>query len=501
MLGLHVNDFGLNWRKSSDTSTKKASADVKQPGTAEEEAQPLGGAASRRRLRHISQIAIRSLDFEATATGYVLEVAATAAVEGGGSGSSVLAAGETLERSDVLRTHNPTWAPACGIRHGRHLTACELRAVDVRDQSVCWRACVQLCELEPVCEELEELSPAPPAAPLLRLGEKGKWFALRGTAGVSSIGGSASTGTTSAAEQRRRSIVKQIQASQVCDAGKSISDMLSRLRHLQAQSSALRDAMETSIVQGRELQARRQRHATCEQRVSHLRQEVEQRRQRLEELRGKVMKEKKDKLASQADQLQRCRQSLSTAEEEQQAEALSLPVTRAGLRSLWQQLRCRQIRMLHEVCQVYPIKRESDGRYWTIRSLCIASIDTLSRQDLREEENISTALGYLAHLLVTLASILEVPLRITVNHAGCSRSYLCDPHESLDSNVAPREWPLYYGRGLEKSRFETALRLLRDGLHQFLYSRGYFDKRKADEGGNLLECAELILDKEMRGID
>mmetsp|Transcript_34669 Transcript_34669/g.64213 ORF Transcript_34669/g.64213 Transcript_34669/m.64213 type:complete len:501 (+) Transcript_34669:137-1639(+) len=500
MLGLHVNDFGLTWRKNSDVAAaKKASTDAKPQGAPEEEAQPLGGAASRRRLRHVSQIAIRSLDFEATDTGYVLEVAAAAATESGGS--SALAIGETLERSDVLHTRNPTWSPACGIRHGRHLSACELRAVDLRDESVCWRECVQLSDLEPICEELEELNPAPAASPLLRLGEKGKWFALRGTAGANNVSVSSSTGTTSAAEQRRRSIVKQIQASQVCDAGKSISDMLSRLKNLQAQSSSLRDAMEKSIGQGREIHVRRQHHASCEQRVNHLRQEVEQRRQRLEQLRGKVIKEKEARLVSQAEQLQQCSQSLSATEEEQRAEALSLPATKAGLRSLWHQLRCRQIRMLHEVCQVYPIKRENDGRYRTIRSLDLASIDTLSRQDLREEEGISTALGYLAHLLVTLASILEVPLRITIKDAGGSRSYLSDPHESLDSNIPPREWPLYYGRGLEKSRFETALRLLRDGLHQFLYSRGYFDKRKADEGGNLLECAELILEKEMRGID
>jgi len=154
--------------------------------------------------------------------------------------------------------------------------------------------------------------------------------------------------------------------------------------------------------------------------------------------------------------------------------------------------------MLHEVCQVYPI--EKAGRHWTIRRLFIAGIDTLSRQDLREEESISTALGFLAHLLVTLAGILEVPLRITIHQAGCSRSAVSDPHESLSSAAPAREWPLYYGRGLEKSRFVTALHLLRDGLHQFLYSRGYFDERRLC-GSNLLECAESILQKEMHSVE
>merc|ERR1719229_1227183 len=96
------------------------------------------------------------------------------------------------------------------------------------------------------------------------------------------------------------------------------------------------------------------------------------------------------------------------------------------LEALWLQLRCRQMRMLHEACQVYPI--ENHGRFWTIRGLSLAHIDTLSRQDLREEEAVSTALGFLVHLLVTFAGILEVPLRIDVRGAGSSRSSVRDLH-------------------------------------------------------------------------
>merc|ERR1712048_692418 len=141
---------------------------------------------------------------------------------------------------------------------------------------------------------------------------------------------------------------------------------------------------------------------------------------------------------------------------------------------------------------------ENCGSYLKIRGLCVVGIDALSHQDLREEESVSTALGFLAHLLVTLARILEVPLRITVQQAGCSRSFLTSPHESMDASTPPREWPLYYGRGHEKARFETALRLLRDGLHQFLYSRGYYDEQRM-HNTNLLECAKLIVQRELYG--
>merc|ERR1712014_162862 len=103
------------------------------------------------------------------------------------------------------------------------------------------------------------------------------------------------------------------------------------------------------------------------------------------------------------------------------------------------QLRCRQMRMMHEVCQIYPI--ENTGKYRTIRRLFIAGIDQLSRQDLREQESISTALGFLAHLLVTLAGILEVPLRIAIHQAGGSRCSVSDPHENHGSSALVRTWP------------------------------------------------------------
>merc|ERR1719440_2547172 len=211
--------------------------------------------------------------------------------------------------------------------------------------------------------------------------------------------------------------------------------------------------------QGRLLHERRERRASQEQRVHDLRREVERRRLGLSHLRGRL-EGARTAQEDQDAQLQHCRSRLTSTEQEHNASAASLPTVYSGLRTLWQQLRCRRIRMLHEVCQVYPI--ENCGTHRTIRSLCVAEIRQLSRVDLREEENISTALGYLAHLLVTLAGILEVPLRVRVHNAGCSRSYLSDPHDSQDSSPASRDLPLYYGKGVEKSKFDGALRLLRD---------------------------------------
>lgn len=293
---------------------------------------------------------------------------------------------------------------------------------------------------------------------------------------------------------RRGSAMKQIQVSEICSAGDRISHMLDRLSQLQEQSAALQANMEVSIARGNQLHEQREQRLLREQRVVLLQREVEKRRQGVVELRARL-----DGAREQQQHTVACLESrkneLSQAEEDQRQAAPSLKVMYRSFASMRRQLRCRQMRMMQEVCEVYPIE-QSDG-CWRIRRLILTSIESLSRQDFLEEEVVSTALGFLAHLMVMLAGILEVPLRITIHNAGCSRCAVSDPHESLSSSALAGEWPLYYGGGHEKSRFINAMHLLRDGLHQFLYSRGYFDEKRFSSG-NPLECAEVILRKEMQ---
>lgn len=442
----------------------------------EDEASVLGGAAMRRRLRHVSQLAIRGFNLcgEAEAGGYILEVAAVGAAD-------------PLEQSDVLRTRDPTWAPVCGIRRGRHLHSFEFRAVHPGSREVFWKEIVNLSEVELFCEDLEELHRLPPlSAPLVQLGNR--WFTLPGTT-------CPATSKRQPESRRRSALVKHLRVSEVCNAGGQISTMIDRLQNLRAQSKTLREAMEESLSDDNKLSERQEQRFQCEESVKQLRLKVEMRKKDVMLLRsqlGDMQKRRGDNSESRA----RVGASLREARIERETAALDLLAANDDSQVLWQQLRCRQMRMLHEACQVYPIA--DCGRYWTIRGLSIAVMETLLRQDLREEENFSTALGFLVHLLVTLASILEVPLRVTVQQAGCSRSFLGDPHESADA--PPRELPLFYGRGLEKSRFEAALRLLQDALHQFLYSRGYFDERRISNS-SFLECVELILQKEIYGVE
>eukprot|EP00416_Gambierdiscus_australes_P014575 CAMPEP_0171069730 /NCGR_PEP_ID=MMETSP0766_2-20121228/9331_1 /TAXON_ID=439317 /ORGANISM="Gambierdiscus australes, Strain CAWD 149" /LENGTH=509 /DNA_ID=CAMNT_0011526145 /DNA_START=56 /DNA_END=1581 /DNA_ORIENTATION=+ len=447
--------------------------------TTDEEARPLGGASARRRLLQVSQLAVRGLDLTNVAAGYFLEVTA--------DGTS-----EALERSDVFQTQNPTWVLVCSMCRGKNLSVFEIRAIDAQSHHTFWNGAVDLQEFAPFCEDLEDLRQIPPlGVPLVRLGRH--WFSSSACLSAAGI----SIGAPVSSEVRRRNAsVKHIKASEICTAGDRISTMLENMHKLEAKSSASREAMKQWLAKGREICEQRARRLASEQRVQQLRCRVADRRQDIEQLRAQLGLVR-GRLAATQPQF-RSRPWLQGALEKQRQSASSLRDVRRSLQALWQQLRCRQMRMLHDVRQVYPIEKRE--RCWIIRGLCVAGIDILSHQDLREEENVSTALGFLAHFLVTLASILQVPLRIGIQQAGCSRSYVSDPHESLDSSTLPREFPLYYGRGLEKSRFETALWLLRDGLHQFLYSRGYFDERRLSSC-SLLECAELILQKEMYGAE
>jgi len=463
-------------------SSPTAAAAAAAAATAEQEQvhRPLGGIASRRcrRLRHISQLAVRGLGLSAGAleVGYVLEL--------GAQGAS-----EALERSDVFHTQNPTWEPVCGVTNGRGLSMFEFRAIaSGSSRDILWQSVVKLPELECLnCQELEQVGgfPLHEVVPLVQLGKQ--WYTIP----------SALPSVVPAAEPpRMRPQVKQVSASEICGKGEHVSAMIARLQELRSRSQALRDSMDGPLVESRQLAAGRLRQSQCAHRNSDLREQVSKRKKSLERLRTHSSNRRQEVESRSAVGKEKLNGAAADAAPSQESQK--------DLHSLWMQLRCRQMRMLHEVSQVYPI--ENRGNFWAIRGLSIAAIETLKRQDLREEESVSTALGFLAHLLVTVASILEVPLRVRLREAGSSRSCIRDLHEvavgvgGARARSTPREWPLYYGRSQERPRFETALRLMRDGLHQFLYSRGHLDNCKMPSG-NLLECAELLLRRELFGPD
>mmetsp|Transcript_68563 Transcript_68563/g.222125 ORF Transcript_68563/g.222125 Transcript_68563/m.222125 type:complete len:456 (-) Transcript_68563:270-1637(-) len=430
--------FGLKlpvWDKSGSSA---AALPLPTPA---EELRPLGGAASRRRLRHVAQVALRCIDLGASAVlqGYVLEIGAAGAED-------------VLERSETFWTQNPTWELVGGAVGRRQLPIFELRAVlapapsspsassasafragaaadaggeELGHRHVLWREVVCLQDLERLhCEDLSSLKGISPlAVPLVQIGRE--WFS---TPSSSSAGGDAAGLPSAPAMEAPKRLparpLKQITTSEICSHGDHVSAMLSRLRDLKARSASLREAMEEPVHRDGAPAALRLRGQRCTRSVAELRRALQERELSMASLRGQLH-------AARG----RCEGGAAWCSEAAAEHGFfgRIAAARHGgrpdnerarrevhyrLQALRMQLRCRQMRMLHEICQVYPI--ENHGSYWTIRGLSVASIENLSRQDLREEESVSTALGFLAHLVATLVGVLAVPLRIDLRNPGAA---------------------------------------------------------------------------------
>ena len=152
------------------------------------------------------------------------------------------------------------------------------------------------------------------------------------------------------------------------------------------------------------------------------------------------------------------------------------------LRSL---VSAKQLALLGELRAVYPVA-ESLGR-WSVRGIALPAPDSIFGAP---EEQVSTALGYTAHLVALSAKYLGVPLRFTVHHMA-SRSTMRDDVLPWSATVggegaataaaveqaggAPsafgREWPLFWRSG-DKEPVRVAMRMLLWDIAQLLASQG-----------------------------
>jgi hypothetical protein len=132
----------------------------------------------------------------------------------------------------------------------------------------------------------------------------------------------------------------------------------------------------------------------------------------------------------------------------------------------------RQLKLLSDLQQVYPIERTDGGEY-SIRGI------ELHLDSTRDEEVVSTGLGYVVHLLLLVSKYLEVPLRYQLLFYA-SRSMIRDPiavtvpyNTAAVSSAAQAGVTLpLYRRGNERERFEQAVQWLRSDVEQLLQTRG-----------------------------
>ncbi|CAB1102068.1 unnamed protein product [Ectocarpus sp. CCAP 1310/34] len=141
-------------------------------------------------------------------------------------------------------------------------------------------------------------------------------------------------------------------------------------------------------------------------------------------------------------------------------------------------LEARRARLTAELQAIYPIKYQGSLKEFTIRGLELPA-DLYSIDD----ERISSALGYTAHLVCMLAKYLQISLRYQVIY-NASRSAVRDNVTGV--GVA---YPLFR-RGVEKERFDRGVYLLGRDVEQMLTARGVPAKRGS---GQLLRNLERLM--------
>jgi len=126
-------------------------------------------------------------------------------------------------------------------------------------------------------------------------------------------------------------------------------------------------------------------------------------------------------------------------------------------------MNCQQIKLINYLQYIYPIESIGEGNF-SIGGLEIPS--DASAIFMKDDEHISTALGFVCHTVTMLSKYLQIPLpnKIMFN---ASRSMVCD---QLFSGT---EFPLFK-RGVEKDKLERGLQLLDRNLDEIMQKKAIF---------------------------
>jgi len=147
----------------------------------------------------------------------------------------------------------------------------------------------------------------------------------------------------------------------------------------------------------------------------------------------------------------------------------------------------RQVKLLSELQSIYPIQEEGDG-------FAIRGLDLPYNYEAKDDEVVSSALGYVTHLMLMLSKYLQIPLRYQLVYSA-SRSAVRDRVAPGRETPSPTSniYPLYR-RGVDNARFVTAIEFLQANVRQVLTVRGVHYDEKAHMLKNLNELfkSEII---------
>ncbi|GMF14010.1 unnamed protein product [Phytophthora lilii] len=239
------------------------------------------------------------------------------------------------------------------------------------------------------------------------------------------------------------------------DALEQILTTRQRITELTKTNAELKERIRNKLLHSQQRIAREQQRAALEERVRLARAQVAEKQHTLARLQTVMQDERR---TCETD-IHIAKALFNTMQmniryEDERANILErrCEVLRAA-----HKIRSRQAMLVKQLGTVYPIEYVGAGEY-SIRGIRIANSD-LTGGGRADEEMISTALGYIAHLVFMLSKYLQVNLRYRVVPYS-SRSFLKD-----EINDPQGEYPLYK-KGVEKERHEKAIRFLRKDVEQ-----------------------------------
>ncbi|KDO27485.1 hypothetical protein SPRG_07074 [Saprolegnia parasitica CBS 223.65] len=207
------------------------------------------------------------------------------------------------------------------------------------------------------------------------------------------------------------------------------------------------------------LRIQEQQRLRLQNRILALRKEVDERKQAQSRVKSVVKVEKQ--LLQLDERIPRTLVHLMDIHNKASDERSGIWERRTEVLKVAHKIRSKQAHLVVQLHDIYPISYVGAGEY------CIGGIKFMNADvaNGKDDEMLSTALGYIAHFVFMLAKYLDVNLRYTIVHCS-SRSFMRD-----DVNDPYIEYPLFK-RGVEKDRFEKACVFLKKDVEQLMQARG-----------------------------
>merc|ERR1719204_3012167 len=141
----------------------------------------------------------------------------------------------------------------------------------------------------------------------------------------------------------------------------------------------------------------------------------------------------------------------------------------------------RQQAMLGQLSEIFHITQDDKSHKMMIFGLKIHPQDQIN--DKSDEEELGPALGYAAHMVSLISSLLDIPLRFPVNPALSLSTIRDDITAKLDEK---RVLPLYI-KGKDRSYFSYGVFLLHRNIAQIRHHCGLRTEEIKAPLGNLFE--------------